>query len=178
MSRNREDKRTDEVIELLIESIEMLRREVHRQGHQIRFILRELGHPDTLHVTLTTGATMNLGQQQTALVSETNSVSGQVFPVTGTTGIVYSIDNTAVATVSPNPDGTATVTAVAVGTATLTASDPTNKLSGTVAVTVTAATTGQPDTLTVTLSAPFAAGTSGNTGAVAAATLKSGAKLV
>jgi hypothetical protein len=156
--------------------------QIRRQEHQIKFILRELGHPDTLHVRLTTGdSPLDTTQQATASVIESSSVTGNSFPVVPA-NLQFSIDNTAVATVSPNGDGTALVSPVAVGSAILTVTDTSNGLVGTVGVTVTAPTGGggTPDTLTVTLSQPFPAGTSLNGGTVAqnAAKSKTGAKLV
>jgi hypothetical protein len=121
-------------------------------------------------------------QQATASVIESSSVTGNSFPVVPA-NLQFSIDNTAVATVSPNGDGTALVSPVAVGSTILTVTDTSNGLVGTVGVTVTAPTGGDtPDTLTVTLSQPFPAGTSLNGGTVAQnaakAQSKTGAKLV
>jgi Pilus formation protein N terminal region len=162
------------LVRKLIRASNSMEAQIGHLQHQIRFLYRELGHPDTLSVTLTTGeCPMNIGDQSTASVVESSSKTGAIFPLTDPAALTFAIDNTAVASVSPNGDGTATVTGVAVGSATLTVTDPANGLVGTVAV-VVSTSTDAPDTLTVTLT-PIVPVATAN--AVKAAS-KSGAKPV
>jgi hypothetical protein len=119
--------------------------------------------PDTLTLQLTTGDTpLNLGQQATALVIETSSKTGNSFPISNFADLQFSSGDSTIATITANGDGTATVTPVAVGSTVLSCKDTSNGLTGTVGVTVTAAVADAPDTLSLTLSPPFPAGTSGN----------------
>lgn len=125
-----------------------------------------LQEPDTLSVTLTTGdRPLNLNEQVTAVPIETSSKTGNSFPFKSFADLQFSSADSTIATVIANGDGTATVTPVAVGTTTISCTDTANGLTGSVTATVTAVIpppVDAPDTLTLTLSPPFPAGTSGN----------------
>jgi hypothetical protein len=166
-----QDMSIDHALTVLSLAVISLQRDREKQERQIKFLLRELGHPDLIHVLLTPGdRPLNPNDQAIASVVETSSKTGKAFPV-DPANLQFSIDNSAVASVTPLGDGTANVTAIAEGTATLTVKDTANGLAGTVGITVTSVVvTDAPDTLVVTLT-PIVAG------AVAAAS-KSGAKPV